>query len=195
VPLKLIKITVEAGLYNLSQNSPACTCQDLDMCMRDPRTISVDSLTNGVVSMRELGLSIAVPSKCRDDDALTLFNATLSWGQAYALCTLVMCGKDHPVEKAKDMETRMKIMYSAQPYSISEEMLNEILEADPEQRLPYLHGMSKSAQQKLRYALYGQVGNLFNEKVFTKTGVQPSEMVKLHLGLKDLVPERGLMDM
>ena len=71
------------------------------------------TLTNGVVSMRELGLSIAVPSKCRDDDALTLFNATLSWGQAYALCTLVMCGKDHPVEKAKDMETLMKIMYSA----------------------------------------------------------------------------------
>ena len=78
-------------------------------------------------------------------------------------------------------------------------MLNEILEgrveADPEQRLPYLHGMSKSAQQKLRYALYGQVGNLFNEKVVTKTGVQLSEMVKLHMGLKDLVPERGLMDM
>jgi len=126
------------------------------------------TLTNGVVSMRELALSIAVPSKCRDDGALTLFNATLSWGQAYALCTLVMCGKDHPVEKAKDMDTRMKIMYSAQPYSISDETLNEILEADPEQRLPYLHGMSKSAQQKLRYALYGQVGNLFNEKVFTK---------------------------
>ena len=90
----------------------------------------------------------------------------------------------------------MKIMYSAQPYSISDEMLmNEILEADPEQRLPYLHGMSKAAQQKLCYALYGQVGNVFNEKVFTKTGVQQSEMVKLHLGLKDLVPERSLMDM
>ena len=145
------------------------------------------TLTNGVVSMRELALSIAVPSKCRDDGASTLFNATLSWGQA--------CGKDHPIEKAKDMDTRMKIMYSAQPYSISDETLNEILAADPEQRLPYLHGMSKSAQQKLRYALYGQVGNLFNEKVFTKTGVQPSEMVKLHMGLKDLVPERSLMDM
>ena len=50
--------------------------------------------------------------------------------------------------------------------------------------------MSKAAQQKLRYALYSKVGNVFNEKVFTKTGVQPSEMVKLHLGLKDLVPER-----
>ena len=108
-----------------------------------------------------------------------------------------MCCKDHPAEKAKDLDTRMKIMYSAQPYSISKDMLTQILEADPEQRLPYLHGMSKAAQQKLRYALYGQVGNLFNEKVFTKTGVhwQPSETVKLYLGLKDLVPERGLMDM
>ena len=55
--------------------------------------------------------------------------------------------------------------------------------------------MSKAAQQKLRYAWYGQVGNLFNERVVTKTGVQPSETVKLYLGLKDLVPERGLMDM
>ena len=138
-----------------------------------------------------LGLSNAVPSKCRDDDPLTLFNAKLSWGQAYALCTLVMCGKDHSAEKAKDLDTLMKIRYSVQPYSISEEMLTEILEADPD----YSHCMSKAAQQKLRYALYGQVGNLFNEKVFTKTGVQPSETVKLYLGLKDLVPERGLLDM
>ena len=81
--------------------------------------------------MRELGLSNAVPSKVREEDALTLFNAKLSWGQAYASCILVMCGKDHPVEKAKDLDTRMKIMYSAQPYSISEDTLTQILEADP----------------------------------------------------------------
>ena len=92
--------------------------------------------------------------------------------------------------------TRLTIMYSAHPYSISGEQLSEILEAEQKQSLAYLHGsMSKATQQKLRYALYGQVGNVFNEKVFTKTGVQQSEMVKLHLGLKDLVPERGLMDM
>ena len=119
----------------------------------------------------------------------------LSWGQFYALFTLVMCGKEHPVEKARHLGTRLKIMYSAHPYSISGEQLSEILEAEQEQSQAYLHGMSKAAQQKLRYALYGQVGNVFNKKVFTKTGVQPSEMVKLHLELKDLVPERGLMDM
>ena len=105
--------------------------------------------------------------------------------------------QDHPVEKARHLGTRLKIVYSAHPYSISGEQLSEILEAEQEQSQAYLHGMSKAAQQKLRYALYGQIGNLFNKKVFTKTGVQPSqaEMVKLHLGLKDLFPERGLMDM
>ena len=112
------------------------------------------TLTNGVVSMRELPLSTAVPTKGRDDDARTLFDAKPSWGHSYALFTLVICGKEHPVEKARDLGTRMKIMYSAAPYSISDASLSEILEAEPEQRQAYLHGMSKAAQQKLRYALY-----------------------------------------
>ncbi len=44
MPLKLIKITVDAGLYNLRVKSPACMCQDLDTCMRGTPIISVDSL-------------------------------------------------------------------------------------------------------------------------------------------------------
>ena len=55
------------------------------------------TLTNGVVSMRELPLSTAVPTKGRDDDARTLFDAKPSWGHSYALFTLVICGKEHPV--------------------------------------------------------------------------------------------------
>jgi len=156
------------------------------------------TLTNGVVSIKGLVLSNAVPSKGRADDAMTLFDTKLSWGQSYALFTLVMCGKEQPVEKARHLGTRLKIMYSAAPYSISDASLSEILEAEPEQRQAYLHGMSKAAQQKLRYALYGQPGqvsNLFNEKVFTKNGAQPSETVKIYLGLSGLVPERSLMDM
>ena len=108
------------------------------------------TLTNGVVSMKGLVLSNAVPSKGRDDDATTLFDAKLSWGQSYALFTFVMCGKEHPVEKARHLGTRLKIMYSAHPYSISREQLSEILEAEQEQSQGYLHGMSKAAQQKLR---------------------------------------------
>ena len=64
----------------------------------------VVTLTNGVVSMKGLVLSTAVPSKGSDDDAMTLFDAKLSWGQSYALFTLVMCGKEHPVKWAGTME-------------------------------------------------------------------------------------------
>jgi len=105
------------------------------------------TLTNGVVSMRELVLSTAVPTKGRDDDARPLFEAKLSWGHSYALFTLVMCGKEHPVEKARDVGTRLKIMFSAAPYSISDACLSEIIEAEPEQRHAYLHGMEGSSAE------------------------------------------------
>ena len=54
-------------------------------------------------------------------------------------------------------------MYSAQPYALSEEQLRHLslrvlTEAEPEPRQAYLHCMAKAAQQKLCYALYGQVG-------------------------------------
>ena len=78
--------------------------------------------------MKGLVFSNPVPSKGRDDDAMTSFDAKLSWGQSYALFTLVMCGKEHPVEKARHLGTRLKIMYLVHPYSISGEQLSEILE-------------------------------------------------------------------
>jgi hypothetical protein len=145
--------------------------------------------------MKSLNLSEAVPPKDRDDEALPLFEAKLSFGQAYTLMTLVKRGHQPPIEKVRDQETRMQILLSAQPYSISEDQLSEITGAGSEEKLAFLHGMSKAALQKLRYNLYGAVGNLFNERVFTKAGVQPYELVRLHLGLKGLVPEKSVMDM
>ena len=43
-----------------------------------------------------------------------------------------MCGKEHPIEKVRDMETRTKVMYSTQPYAISEVHLCAIIDAEPE---------------------------------------------------------------
>ena len=90
-------------------------------------------------------------------------------------------------------------MYSAHPYSIPsvESSCLKYSRLSKSRVKPICMAMMACLRQltELSYALYGQVGNVFNEKVFTKTGVQLSEMVKLHLGLKDLVPERGLMDM
>jgi len=115
--------------------------------------LQVTTLLNGVVSMKDLQLSTAVGSKERNHYALPLFKTKLSWGQSFALITLVMCGKEHPVEKARDMETCRKIMYSVQPYALSEdseEQLHVLTEAEPEPRQAYLHCMAKAAQQKLR---------------------------------------------
>ena len=77
--------------------------------------LQVTTLLNGVVSMKDLQLSKAIGSKERDHDALPLFKTKLSWGQSFALFTLVMCGKDNPIQKATDMETCTEIMYSEQP--------------------------------------------------------------------------------
>ena len=57
----------------------------------------------------------AVGSKDSDHNALLRFKSKLSWGQSFALFTLVMCGKDNPIQKATDMETCTEIMYSEQP--------------------------------------------------------------------------------
>ena len=74
--------------------------------------------------------------------------------------TLVMCGKVHPVEMARHLGTSLKIIYSADPYSISGDQLSEILKAEQEQSQAYLHGMSKAAQHKLHYTLYCQDSNV-----------------------------------
>ena len=153
------------------------------------------TLDNGVISMKALALADSIPTKHTDPDARPLHGARLSLGQAWSLFTLVKCGHQAPAEKIRDQNTRVQILLSAQPYSISEDQLSEILDAGKEERQAFLHGLSKAAQQKLRYNMYGTVANLFNRFVFTNSGVQPNEKVKLHLGLKDLVPERCVMEM
>ena len=75
--------------------------------------------------MKGLSLAEAVPSKARADEVPPLFDAKLSFGQAYALFTLVKCGHQAPVEKVRDQESRMQIVFSAQPYCISEDQLLE----------------------------------------------------------------------
>ncbi len=47
----------------------------------------------------------------------------------------------------------------------------------------YLIGLSKNAQQVIRYLLYGLAGNSMNKKVLTQRDVYPADDVKLHLGL------------
>jgi hypothetical protein len=152
-------------------------------------------LKNGVIALRDLELSEIVPPKKHHPEAEKLFGQSLSWGQAYTLFTMVMCGKYLPVEKVRDEELRLRIMYSAHPYAISVEQLSEIEDATAEQRCAYLLGMAKSAQQKLRYNLYGRTNNQFNEKVFTCPGLHPDQLIKVHLGLVGEHADKTFMEM
>ena len=152
-------------------------------------------LKNGVIALRDLELSESVPPKKHHPEAEQLFGQLLSWGQAYTLFTMVICGKDLPVEKVRDEELRLRVMYSAHPYAISVEQLSEIEDATAEQRCAYLLGMAKSAQQKLRYNLYGRTNNQFNEKVFTGPGLHPDQLVKVHLGLVGEHADKTFMEM
>ena len=150
-------------------------------------------LKNGVIALRDLELSEIVPPKKHHPEAEKLFGQSLSWGQAYTLFTMVMCGKY--LEKVRDEELRLRIMYSAHPYAISVEQLSEIEDATAEQRCAYLLGMAKSAQQKLRYNLYGRTNNQFNEKVFTCPGLHPDQLIKVHLGLVGEHADKTFMEM
>jgi antitoxin component of RelBE/YafQ-DinJ toxin-antitoxin module len=133
--------------------------------------------------MRDLELASRVPTKIKDDGADKLFNASLTLSKAFTLFTLIIHGKNLPIEKVRDEPHRLILLRSAAPYCLSKETLDTILGADRDEMNAYLIGLSKNAQQVIRYQLYGLAGNYMNEKVFTPRDVYPADDVKLHLGL------------
>jgi hypothetical protein len=145
--------------------------------------------------MRDLELASQVPTKIRDDDAAELFKAQLSFSKASTLFTLIIHGKNLPIEKVRDDLPRATLLYSAAPYCLSQETLAIILDADPDERKAYLIGMVKNAQQVVKYILPGLVGNYMNEKVLTSRDVFPTEDVKLHLGLTGANAHKCFMEL
>jgi hypothetical protein len=62
----------------------------------------LELLSNGVVSMRALELTKAMPTKARDPEAQKMFEANLTVSKAYSLFSLVLYGKDQKTEKIRD---------------------------------------------------------------------------------------------
>ena len=56
-------------------------------------------LSNGTVSMRDLALAAQVPTKVRDEGTDELFKAKPTLSKAFTLFTLIVHGKNLPVEK------------------------------------------------------------------------------------------------
>ena len=103
--------------------------------------------------------------------------------KAFTLFTMIVHGKNLPIEKIRDENHRLILLYSAAPYCLSKETLDTVLGADRDEKNAYLTALAKNAQQVIRYVLYGLAGNYMNERVFTPRDVYPAEDVKLHLGL------------
>ncbi len=152
-------------------------------------------LSNGTVSMRDLALAAQVPTKVRDEGTAELFKAKPTLSKAFTLFTLILHGKNLPVEKIRDETHRLVLLYSAAPYCLSKETLQTILEADSDERKAYMIGLAKNAQQVIRYILYGLTGNYMNEKVLTSRDVFPATDVKLHLGLTGVNAEKVFMEL
>ena len=91
-------------------------------------------LRNGAVALRDLNLASQVPPKTRDDDAADLFKAQLSLSKASIFFTLVIHGKNMPIEKVRDDINRAALLHSAAPYCLSQETLATILDADADER-------------------------------------------------------------
>jgi hypothetical protein len=152
-------------------------------------------LGNGAVSMRDLDLASQVPTKVRDVGTAELFKAKPTLSKAFTLFTLVLHGKNLPIEKIRDETHRLILLYSAAPYCLSKETLQTILEADSDERKAYMIGLAKNAQQVIRYTLYGLAGNYMNEKVLTSRDVFPADDVKLHLGLTGANAQKVFMEL
>ena len=145
--------------------------------------------------MRDLGLASRVPTKTKDEDTPKLYNASLTLSKAFTLFTLIVHGKNLPIEKVRDETHRLILLRSAAPYCLSKETLDTILEADSDEKNAYLIALSKNAQQVIRYVLYGLSGNYMNERVFTPRDVFPTEDVKFHLGLTGDNARRCFMEL
>ena len=152
-------------------------------------------LGNGVVAMRDLDLASRVPPKTKDEDTPKLYNASLTLSKAFTLFTLIIHGKNLPIEKVPDKTHCLILLRSAAPYCLSKETLDTILGADRDEMNAYLIGLSKNAQQVIRYQLYGLAGNYMNEKVLTPRDVYPADDVKLHLGLTGNNAQKCFMDL
>jgi hypothetical protein len=84
------------------------------------------------------------------------------------MIALIIHGHKLPIEKHRDMSSRMVLLRTVAPYCLSEETLAIILKADPEGQNALLSGFARSSQQYLRYHLVGNVHNFMADKVLTQ---------------------------
>jgi hypothetical protein len=149
---------------------------------------------NNVPSLRHLPLANQVPAKTRDAGTDKFLGSALNLSKSFTLAALIVYGHKPPVEKQRDMVSRMILLRTVAPFCLSDETLTIILDADPDEQNALLGGLARNSQQCLKYQLFGTVANFMAEKVLTKHDVFPSDAVKKHLGLIGDHASKSFMD-
>ncbi len=127
-------------------------------------------------------LANQVPSKTRDAGTDNFLGSALNLSKSFTLAALIVYSHKPPVEKQRDMVSRMILLRTVAPFCLSDKTLAFILDADPDEQNALLGGLARNSQQSLvKYQLFGTVANFMAEKVLTQHDVFPSN--KKHLGL------------
>jgi hypothetical protein len=99
------------------------------------------------------------------------------------MIALIVFGNKVPIEKHRDITSRLQLLHTVAPFCLSEETLADILKADPEEINALLSGLARNSQQYIRYHLVGSVGNFMSVKVLTQKDIGPNEVITKNLGL------------
>jgi hypothetical protein len=139
--------------------------------------------SNNVISLRHLPLANRIPAKTRDPGTAKFFGGTLNLSKGSTMIALIVFGNKLPIEKHRDITSRLQLLQTVAPFCLSEETLADILKADPEEINALLSGLARNSQQYIRYHLVGNVGNFMADKVLTQKDIHPNEVIKKNLGL------------
>ncbi len=134
--LRKKRVAPDAGAYEAEDGDDKHSDADLEDATVSPASLKKRKtnskglvvLGNGTISMRDLDLASRVPTKIKDDGTDKLFNARLTLSKAFTLFTLIIHGKNLPIEKIRDETHRLILLRSAAPYCLSKEILDTIFE-------------------------------------------------------------------
>ena len=135
-----------------SNSSPQSAGKSATVKKINSKSLSI--LRNGVVSTRDLELSVERPSKSRAPKVKKLLGSSLTRSKAFQFYSLVHFGRNHPMEKARDEAARQLLLRCAAPYAMNEAYMQEFFDSPSEQISAFGIGLARSLQQSMKYALY-----------------------------------------
>jgi hypothetical protein len=110
-----------------------------------------------------------------------LLGRQVTLGKAVSLLAHVLYGLEYPTEKSQH-DQRVRLFRSAAYYALTDEEIDEVLEADEEALRVFLMGLVTAAIAKPRYELPTAAREHFQSHIFCS--VRKDSLVQQQLGLE-----------